>query len=144
MTGVQTCALPIFSPELVSVLKRWKLRCPVNKWGLVFSTEDGRPIPARKWAARALVLALREANSKPGAEQIPTPLCGHSFVPCHLNRGDDVVMVSQSCGHATVAFTMNRYFHFIRELKKNINADFGKFIVGENNEQKEMKEEKAG
>ena len=38
---------------------------------------------------------------------------------------------------------MNRYIHFIRELKKNINADFGKFIVGENNEQ-EMKEEKAG
>lgn len=39
---------------------------------------------------------------------------------------------------------MNRYFHFIRELKKNINADFGKFILGENNEQKKMKEEKAG
>ena len=42
----------------------------------------------------------------------------HTYAVNALLAGDDIKAVSESLGHATVAFTADTYLHFVDDLKQ--------------------------
>ncbi len=58
-SGYREIPLP---EELVSELKRWKLRCPLSPYDLVFCNGDGKPLHRKNNGKRGLEPAMRRAG----------------------------------------------------------------------------------
>jgi integrase len=95
--------------ELVSALKRWRLRCPKGEHELVFPDARGRPMQSSDLLRTGLHGALRRA----GLRQVRFHDLRHSFASNLLAAGVDVVTVSKALGHANVHITLTTYAHAI-------------------------------
>ena len=95
--------------ELVSALKRWRLRCPKGEHELVFPDREGDPIQSSDLLRTGLHSALRRA----GLRQVRFHDLRHSFASNLLAAGVDVVTVSKALGHANVHITLVTYAHAI-------------------------------
>jgi integrase len=95
--------------ELVSALKRWRLRCPKGEHELAFPDPQGRPIHSSDLLRTGLHSALRRA----GLRQVRFHDLRHSFASNLLAAGVDVVTVSKALGHANPHITFTVYAHSI-------------------------------
>ena len=126
--------IPI-GPDLVNILREWKLACPKGEAGLVFPTHKGR-IEDHSNTLRAFnkvvlkagltVQALdKNGNPKRDADGVPIVVAKytglhslrHFYASWCINRKADgglelpVKIVQTRLGHATVAMTMDTYGH---------------------------------
>jgi integrase len=139
--------IPI-GPDLVNILRAWKLACPKGEAGLVFPTRKGRiehhsnMVRAFKQAvlAAGLTVPVVDQHGKPKRDADGVPIMAAKYTGLHslrhfyaswcINRKADgglelpVKIVQTRLGHATVAMTMDRYGHLFP------SQDDGSELVG--------------
>ena len=84
-----------------------------SRWqgeGLVFTAEDGRPVP---W--RSLGAAFVRAQARAGVRRRRFHDMRHSFATLLLEAGEEVAVISKMLGHADYATTVNVYSHLSTE-----------------------------
>ena len=84
-----------------------------NEYDLVFTSEDGRPMPQRDMERR-----FRAVADAAGLTNMRLHDCRHTYAVNALRAGDDVKTVQGNLGHATASFTLDRYGHFTEAMQQ--------------------------
>ena len=92
--------LPI-APELISLLKVWKLACPPSKDDLVF-TETG--LPLRR--SRVLAGGVHPACRRAGLRRASVKTLRHTYASALLARGCPLTQVAHLMGHSSPMITL--------------------------------------
>lgn len=85
-----------------------------NKDNLVFTNELGDHI-----GVEAVLLAFKRRVSAIGLPQMRFHDLRHTYATLSIQNGDDIKTVSESLGHATVAFTLDVYGHVTDKMRKD-------------------------
>lgn len=85
-----------------------------NLYHVVFSTEIGEPLDQRK--AEKEFSAVLEAAGLTG---IRFHDLRHSYAVNAIRAGDDIKTIQGNLGHASAAFTLDRYGHFTERMKQD-------------------------
>jgi integrase len=115
--------------ELVSALKRWRLRCPKGEHDLVCPNAKGRPMQSSDLLRTGLHPALRRA----GIRQVRFHDLRHAFASNLLADGVDVVTVSKALGHANVHITLVTYAHAIPKQRHGAGDAFARLLAQSGN-----------
>ena len=99
--------------ELVSALKRWRLRRPKGEHELVCPGAKGQPMES----SDLLRTGLHSARRRAGLRQIRFHDLRHAFASNLLEAGVDVVTVSKALGHANVHITLVTCTHAIPKAR---------------------------
>ena len=102
-----TRTLPL-APELVALLKAWKLECPPSKDGFVF-TQSGEPLRR----SRVLTGGLHPACRRAGLRRANVKTLRHSYASALLARGCPLTQVSHLMGHSSPMITLKTYSHWL-------------------------------
>jgi integrase len=102
-----TRTLPI-APELIALLKVWKLACPPSKDDLVFN-ETG--LPLRR--SRVLDGGVHPACRRAGLRRASVKTLRHSYASALLARGCPLTQVAHLMGHSSPMITLSTYSHFL-------------------------------
>jgi integrase len=94
---------------------RLRLKGAYEDLDLVFASETGGPLDGQNLAYRTLKPILKAAG-------LPARFrwydCRHSCATLLLAAGENPKVVSERLGHATVAFTLDRYAHVLPGMQK--------------------------
>jgi integrase len=101
--------------ELVSALKRWRLRCPTGEYDLICPSAKGVATQGTDLPRTGLHPALRRA----GIRQVRYHDLRHAFATNLIASGLDIVTVSKALGHANVHITLTTYTHAVPKLRNN-------------------------
>ena len=85
-----------------------------NMYHVVFSTEIGEPLD--QWKAEKEFSAVLEAAGLTG---IRFHDLRHSYAVNAIRAGDDIKTLQGNLGHASAAFTLDRYGHFTERMKQD-------------------------
>jgi integrase len=89
-------------------------------------TPDGRPLSptAVSKAFDVLVRAFLASSQgqASGAQRLTFHGMRHSFVVTHVERGTRMEHISKLLGHASSAFTIDRYGHLLPEVADGLSA----------------------
>ena len=85
-----------------------------NLYHVVFSTEIGEPLD--QWKAEKEFSAVLEAAGLTG---IRFHDLRHSYAVNAIRAGDDIKTIQGNLGHASAAFTLDRYGHFTERMKQD-------------------------
>jgi integrase len=99
--------------ELVSELKRWRLRCPKGEHDLVCPSVTGRPMQGSALLQQGFLPALRRA----GVRRVRFHDLRHSFASNLLANGADIVTVQSALGHANAHITLSTYSHVVPKAR---------------------------
>lgn len=94
-----------------------------NAHNLIFTNATGGPMPQRDIERR-----FRAVADAAGLEGMRFHDCRHTFAVNALRAGDDVKTVQGNLGHATAAFTLDRYGHFTEAMQQASAARMERFI----------------
>ena len=84
-----------------------------NPHGLVFTLQDGRPM-----AHGTVKYHFRKITAAAGLEGVRFHDCRHTYAVNAIRAGDDIKTVQSNLGHATAAFTLDRYAHFTEAMQQ--------------------------
>ena len=111
------------APEVFKALKRVKSRQAENKLkngekfqnkdNLVFTDEFGNHV-----GAECLLKCFKRRVTAIGIPEMRFHDLRHTYATLSLQNGDDPKTVSESLGHATVAFTLDVYGHVTDKMRK--------------------------
>jgi len=119
------------APELVAVLKAWKLEYQATDNDLVFPAADGRPIRRSNALRCGLWPALRRANLR----RVTMHSLRHSFASA-LIEGDDlhpgapITEVQHLLGHSSPAVTAKVYAHWLKDADSGAVSRLSAIILG--------------
>ncbi len=85
-----------------------------NPHGLVFTGEAGGPMSHSGTDKRFRVLCAAA-----GLEGVRFHDCRHTYAVNAIRAGDDIKTVQSNMGHATAAFTLDKYGHFTERMKQD-------------------------
>ena len=85
-----------------------------NPHGLVFTGEAGGPMSHSGTDKRFRVLCAAA-----GLEGVRFHDCRHTYAVNDIRAGDDIKTVQSNMGHATAAFTLDKYGHFTERMKQD-------------------------
>ena len=94
-----------------------------NELNLVFTHEDGMHL-----SANTTYECFKRVVKQLGIEEMRFHDLRHTYATLSLQNGDDIKTVSESLGHATVAFTLDVYGHVTQQMKKASAARMQAFI----------------
>jgi len=100
-------------PEIVSRLKKWKLKSPKGRLDLVFSGPDGEPIQRHHTLRCGLHPLLRRA----GLCQVDMHSLRHSFATIRIMSGSPVNEVARDLGHSDSTTTLRIYTHWFEGVR---------------------------
>lgn len=89
-----------------------------DRWGLVFTEEDGRPVPPMR-----VTRAFRRLVRRLELPVIRFHDLRHSHASLLLAQGASIKLVSQRLGHTTIAMTMDVYAHLLPGMDRDAAAD---------------------
>ncbi len=116
----------IVAPQLISLLRVWKLQCPPGKDDLVFPAPDGRPMH-RSAALKRLRAVLRRAKLRP----VTLHSLRHSFASALIMDGTSPVEVAALLGHSNATITLRVYSHFFPTKPSGSVARLASTILGD-------------
>lgn len=93
--------------------------------GFVFTTELGGPL--EQWTVEVKFRRLVDAA---GLEGVRFHDLRHTYAVNAIRAGDDIKTIQGNLGHATAAFTLDRYGHFTERMKQDSAARMESFIKG--------------
>jgi len=106
------------APEVLTVLKEWKLACPKGEGGLVFPTSTGRvDHHANMLRSLAPVIIAAGVVNKNGKPKYALHALRHFFASWCINPKDRAgrelppKVVQQLLGHSSIVMTLDRYGH---------------------------------
>ena len=112
MTGVQTCALPIY-PRIFKYIKSW-----YDKQGERLICLNGKAISSDRYRENFYYPALELASVR----KLTPHKCRHTFCTILAEMGADTQSIQKLAGHADYGFTANEYTHpEVEALRKAIN-----------------------
>lgn len=121
------------APAVFSSLKQQKRRSmelqlragPLwdNAYNLVFTLEDGSPFNQQSVDHR-----FRRLLAAAGLEGVRFHDLRHTYAVNALRAGDDIKTVQGNLGHASAAFTLDKYGHFTEQMKVDSAARMESFI----------------
>ena len=85
-----------------------------NPHGLVFTNEAGAPLEQR-----AVDYQFKRIVAAAGLEGVRFHDTRHTYAVNAIRAGDDIKTVQGNLGHATAAFTLDRYAHFTETMQKD-------------------------
>ena len=94
-----------------------------NPHGLVFTGEAGRPMSHSGTDKR-----FRALCAAAGLEGVRFHDCRHTYAVNAIRAGDDIKTVQSNMGHATAAFTLDKYGHFTERMKQDSAARMENFM----------------
>ena len=94
-----------------------------NAPGLVFTDELGGPL-----CQHGVDAAFRSVVKAAGLSGVRFHDCRHTYAVNAIRAGDDIKTVQGNLGHATAAFTLDRYGHFTERMKQDSAARMEDFI----------------
>ncbi len=94
-----------------------------NPHHVVFSTETGEPLD--QWKAEKAFSAVVEAA---GLSGIRFHDLRHTYAVNAIRAGDDIKTIQGNLGHASAAFTLDRYGHFTERMKQDSAARMDGFM----------------
>ncbi|HVN90884.1 MAG TPA: tyrosine-type recombinase/integrase [Candidatus Binataceae bacterium] len=115
------------APELVSVLKTWKLRCPPSDFDLVFPHTDGQP----NCRDRVLCVGLYPALRRAGLRRVNFHSVRHSRASALIAAGAPVTEVQHRLGHASPAITLKVYSHWFKGAETGAADRLAEVILGD-------------
>lgn len=113
--------LPL-QPELVAMLRTWKLQCPPGQHDLVFPGAGGLPLRRSHVLRAGLYPACRRA----GLRRANIKTLRHSFASGLLAQGAPITMVQALMGHANAGVTLKVYSHW---LPREDNGAAGRYAA---------------
>ena len=96
-----------------------------NSYNLVFTTETGAPVS--QWKIERVFSKILAAA---GLHGIRFHDLRHTYAVNAIRAGDDIKTVQGNLGHASAAFTLDRYGHFTERMKQDSAARMEGFIRG--------------
>jgi integrase len=97
-------------PELVAILRRWKLACPPTAEGWVFPSDTGTTPVHRSTLAHQ---ALHPACDRAGLPRVRIHSLRHTFASTLLMAGRVDTEVAKLCGHKDASVTRRIYAHWL-------------------------------
>ncbi|MDE7002929.1 MAG: site-specific integrase [Oscillospiraceae bacterium] len=94
-----------------------------NPHGLVFTSELGRPL--EHWNAEN---GFKRLAAAAGLEGVRLHDTRHTYAVNAIRAGDDIKTIQGNLGHATAAFTLDRYGHFTERMAQDSAARMEGFI----------------
>lgn len=94
-----------------------------NPHGLVFTGEAGGPLPHSSMGKHFKALCAAA-----GLEGVRFHDLRHTYAVNAIRAGDDVKTVQSNMGHATAAFTLDKYGHFTERMKQDSAARMENFM----------------
>lgn len=121
------------APAVMTALKRQRARQAemqlragplwANPHGLVFTGEAGGPMSHSGADKRFRVLCAAA-----GLEGVRFHDLRHTYAVNAIRAGDDIKTVQSNMGHATAAFTLDKYGHFTERMKQDSAARMESFM----------------
>lgn len=96
-----------------------------NAAGLVFTMPNGAPFD--QWRVDTL---FHQLARRAGLEGVRFHDLRHTYAVNALRAGDDVKTIQGNLGHATAAFTLDRYAHFTAHMRQASADRMEEFIQG--------------
>ena len=96
-----------------------------NAHNLVFTNETGGPL--EQWRVEKDYQAAVEAAGLVGARFHDLR---HTYAVKAIRAGDDIKTIQGNLGHASAAFTLDRYGHFTERMRQDSAARMEGFIKG--------------
>ena len=94
-----------------------------NQYHMVFTTEIGEPLD--QWKAEKGFSAVLDAAGLAG---IRFHDLRHTYAVNAIRAGDDIKTIQGNLGHASAAFTLDRYGHFTERMKQDSAARMEGFM----------------
>lgn len=94
-----------------------------NPAGLVFTSDSGEPLTQRNVQS-----VFQTIIKRAGLEGVRFHDLRHTYAVNALRAGDDVKTVQSNLGHATAAFTLDRYAHFTEGMARDSAERMENFI----------------
>lgn len=94
-----------------------------NPHGLVFTSELGGPLEHSRVESR-FQAAVRSA----GLSGVRLHDARHTYAVNAIRAGDDIKTIQGNLGHASAAFTLDRYGHFTERMQRDSAARMERFI----------------
>lgn len=96
-----------------------------NHYSLVFTTELGKPLNQHTLDSK-----FRAIATAAGLKGVRFHDTRHTYAVNAIRAGDDIKTIQENLGHATAAFTLDRYGHFTERMKQDSAARMENFIKG--------------
>ena len=96
-----------------------------NAYDLVFTAEDGSPVD--QWRVEK---SFKEILAAAGMTGVRFHDLRHTYAVNAIRAGDDIKTIQGNLGHASAAFTLDRYGHFTERMKQDSAARMEGFIKG--------------
>ena len=125
------------APTVMAILKARKKEQTAqrlaagNQWnegdfpGLVFTNPFGG-----HYVHTTLNYVVHRAGEKIGIDRLRFHDLRHTYAVAAIRAGDDVKTVSANLGHATVAFTLDKYAHYTQDMRKESADRMEAFMAG--------------
>ena len=94
-----------------------------NAYNLIFTNETGGPL-CQHWITDQFSAAAASA----GLDGARFHDCRHTYAVNAIRAGDNIKAIQGNLGHATAAFTLDRYAHFTEQLQRDSAARMEGFI----------------
>ena len=94
-----------------------------NPHGLVFTLNNGEPM-----SQSMVIHKFRAAVKAAGLSGFHFHSLRHTFAVNSIRAGEDIKTIQQSLGHATAAFTLDKYGHVTDRMKQDSAARMDSFI----------------
>ena len=117
-------------PEIVSRLKRWKLKSPKGRLDLVFPGPEGEPIQRHHTLRCGLHPLLRRA----GLRQVDMHSLRHSFATIRIMSGSPVNEVAKDLGHSDSTTTLRIYTHWFEGVRSKAPDRMAELLLSMENE----------
>lgn len=114
------------TPELVSVLKKWKLRCPKGEYDLVFPAINGKPMDAVNMLKVYFYPILRRS----GLPKIRFHDLRHTYASLLIMQGEHPKYIQSQMGHSSINVTMDTYGHLMKATNQDAAKKLGATIFG--------------
>ena len=114
------------TPELVSVLKKWKLRCPKGEHDLVFPAINGKPMDAVNMLKVYFYPTLRRS----GLPKIRFHDLRHTYASLLIMQGEYPKYIQSQLGHSSINVTMDTYGHLMKATNQDAAKKLDATIFG--------------
>lgn len=112
------------SPNLMVILKKYRMKSEPNEFDLVFANEAGKPIDPDNWVKRHFKPALRRGCLR----AIRFHDLRHTYATLLINAGENIKFIQSQMGHASIQTTMDRYGHLYPEVNLGVGARLDQMV----------------
>jgi len=113
------------APELVAILKAWRLQCPTGEYDLVFPAPSGAPAHRSNILRRGLYPALRRAKLR----RVNMHSLRHSFASMLIAANTPVTEVQAKLGHSSAQTTLTIYSHWFKDTNTDSTDTLAKALL---------------